>query len=248
MDKQERSIKDEELLQSMYAEYDSLINTASRRARWEYNPELPDVSDLLKGNKTFVKVVNSDVMQCVRGLSRMKICVLDFASYHNPGGGFLRGAVAQEECICRETLLYPILNNHRKWYNRHYRESSKLYSNDYLYCRKVPILDSKDDGFQWVDFLVMAAPQNVKEVPDDIYDKILYLRQLHAYLAPVTQNQEVDTLVLGAWGCGVFKNDPEKVAENWKDITNKYSGLYRRVFHPILDEKTYKIFEGVYAK
>ena len=38
------------------------------------------------------------------------ICALNFASYKNPGGKFMDGSSAQEECLCHESILYEVLS------------------------------------------------------------------------------------------------------------------------------------------
>lgn len=248
MNKEERTENDVDWLNTMNAEYARLIETALTRVRYEYNPALPVIEVEPDHSRTRVYITQKTTIECIQGITKGKACALDFASYRHPGGGFLKGAEAQEEDICRNSILYPILDGQRKWYNRHYREGSSLYSNDYLFCRKVPVLTDEPRKFKWVDFLIMAAPRNVQEVPDEVYQQVLYLRQLHAFLAPRVRNEHVDTLILGAWGCGVFKNDPKVIASNWKKITAQYEGLYRRIYHPIPDDETLKVFEDVYAE
>ena len=44
-----------------------------------------------------------------------KVCVLNFASATNPGGGVVHGSSAQEEAICRCSTLYSCLNTKDMW-------------------------------------------------------------------------------------------------------------------------------------
>ena len=74
-----------------------------------------------------------------------KVCVLNFASATNPGGGVVNGSSAQEECICRCTTLYPCLNNDDLWtsfYVPHCKATNPLYNNDCIYTPDVCVFKS----------------------------------------------------------------------------------------------------------
>jgi hypothetical protein len=45
-----------------------------------------------------------------------------------------------------------------------------------------------------------------------------------------------DALVLGAWGCGVFRNDPQEIAELFRDaLTGPYRSVFSRIVFAIFD-------------
>ena len=102
-----------------------------------------------------------------------KVCVLNFASATNPGGGVVNGSSAQEECICRCTTLYPCLNTDTMWnafYKPHRKAANPLYNNDCIYTPNVCVFKS-DTNFpeilpkdEWwnVNILTCAAP-NLRE-------------------------------------------------------------------------------------
>lgn len=149
-----------------------------------------------------------------------KIGVLDFASYVNPGGGFINGSMAQEEAICYGSNLYNILSNERFTseyaYNRaHYNDGA--YGNWGLYVPDVIFFgdadDPNDDDVE-ADVLVMPAP-NWKRLEENGYDKkfnekVMYDRIYMALL--IFASRECKRLILGAWGCGVFGQSPTVVA------------------------------------
>jgi uncharacterized protein (TIGR02452 family) len=205
----------------------------------KYNPKV-------KYNETRTDIFNEDVVSCaIEAASRnknSKVCVLNFASYYSPGGGFLNGSRAQEESICNESGLYPCLDKFRKEYEeRRLNRIDGLYRHDYIYSSNVPFI--KDGKCYLVDVLTIAAPN--KTATKSLSVEQVFEERMHlAYKIPAMHN--VDILLLGAWGCGVFGNDPEFVASNWKKLTEEYNGVYGMVIHPVLDRKMYSTFTKVY--
>ena len=161
-----------------------------------------------------------------------KVCVLNFASATNPGGGVVNGSSAQEECICRCTTLYPCLNTNQMWnvfYSPHRKTANPLYNNDCIYTPNVCVFKS-DTNFpeplskeNWwsVNILTCAAP-NLRERPSNMMnphagnvavkitpselEKLLTERIRRIFEVAVSNKNEV--LILGAFGCGAFKNPP----------------------------------------
>lgn len=196
--------------------------------------------------KTETKIFKNDVVTCAKAAvthasKYSKILVLNFASYTSPGGGFLKGSTAQEEAICYSTGLYPCLESQKAWYEENRKtDTDRCYSNDYIYSEDVPFIVNNKCYF--VDVLTMAAPNN-KSVWSPVED--LFAERMEcAFLVGMEKN--IDVILLGAWGCGVFGNDPEFVAKTWKSLTDKYDGRYKEVVHPILDAQMCKVFKDVY--
>lgn len=77
-----------------------------------------------------------------------KVCVLNFASATNPGGGVIKGSSAQEEAICRCSTLYPNLKEQRMWnqfYAPHRRARDPLHNDDCIYTPSVMVFKSDTD-------------------------------------------------------------------------------------------------------
>lgn len=163
-----------------------------------------------------------------------RVAVLNFASATNPGGGVTDGAGAQEECLCRCSTLYPVLCKDefiQNYYRYHRRRSNHLYTDACIYIPDVALIKSDQEeprrlpkkDWKWVDVITCAAP-NLWFAPDSLSGE----EQLNIHLKrgekifQVAMAQQVDVLVLGAFGCGAFRNDPKVVAEAYRQLVEKY--------------------------
>ena len=183
-----------------------------------------------------------------------KIGVLNFASAKNAGGGFRNGAQAQEESLARSSALYKSLVRCPQYYEFHRANRSAFYSNRMIYSPACPVF-RKDDGTFLdkpflVDFITSPAPnrgamkQNKADNPDRIEE---VLRDRAAKVLSLAASHDCDALILGAWGCGVFRNDPAIVAEIFADYllpNGLFSGKFKTVLFSVLDStKKLKIFQ-----
>ena len=213
-------------------------------------------------NITDITVTNIDVMSAAKQISDMQISsdnlphigILNFASATHPGGGFLRGANAQEEAIARSTALYKSLMEVPEYYlyNRDMRDP--IYSNDIIYTYSCPVIRDTDENLTaevWpVDICTCAAPNlsRLETPPDNIRDILKY--RMTCILRSFASN-DCYNIVLGAWGCGVFKNDPVMVSELFKELldSEEFTNLFKIVIFAILDNDEKKIitpFETVF--
>lgn len=194
-----------------------------------------------------------------------KTAALNFASATTPGGGVLRGASAQEECLCRVSNLYPCLNDKKmyaEFYMPNQSEHNALHNNKIIYTPHVKIY--KNDDYEWldepeyVDVITCAAP-NLREHTSNQYNpgdgpsvKVSdeELRNIHywrlAGILTAAINEGVENIILGAFGCGAFRNPPEVVAEAMKTAIQHYGGAFKNIVFAVYcgdPEKTnYKVF------
>lgn len=202
-----------------------------------------------------------------------KICVHNFASATNPGGGVTKGSQAQEESICRCTDLYLCLNTEEyldKFYGEHRKAHNPIYNDDIIYSPGVDVFktDTKEPEIMnekdWykVDILTCAAP-NLRPMPSNIMnpdsgDKAVKLTddELIKILEPrvrkifdVASFYKNDVLILGAFGCGAFMNPPKLVAEVFnkvmKDYIRKFEVIEYAVYCRDFETKNYEAFHKV---
>lgn len=202
-----------------------------------------------------------------------KVCVLNFASATNPGGGVVNGSSAQEECICRCSTLYPCLNTEAMWnafYKPHRKAANPLYNNDCIYTPDVCVFKSDTNypkvipkGEWWnVNILTCAAPnlrerpsnemnphageKEVKITPAEL-EKLLTKRIRRIFEIAVANGNEV--LILGAFGCGAFRNPPEIVAKVFntvmQDFITYFDAIEYAVYHTEREVANYEAFNVI---
>ena len=193
-----------------------------------------------------------------------KVCVLNFASSKNPGGGVANGANAQEECICRITTLYPCLASDEimnSFYLPHRTMfSDTLYNDDLIftpdvYCIKTdtvsPQSRPENEWFK-TDVITCASPNlsAYTKVTDDVLEKIQLKRLEKVFLTAVREGAEV--LVLGAFGCGAFRNPPQVVAGVMKQLAEKYKMYFKTIEFAVYctpkAPKNYEVFRDILQK
>ena len=177
-----------------------------------------------------------------RYVGKGRIAVLNFANPETPGGGVQNGAMAQEECLCRSSNLYPCLmalNVQKEYYEYHRRKANHFFSDRLIYTKDVTVFKSDDPIPQllpeeeWftVDVITCAAPYIAKRKhTNSLALKNLFISRIKNIFEVAIENQ-VDFLILGAFGCGAFKNPPEVVASAFESVI--FSETYRCAFEEI---------------
>ena len=177
-----------------------------------------------------------------------KVCVLDPASFTRPGGNYLGGGWSPEEQICAESNLFPVLEGLKGRYYDKNRQSGRggLNSDRALYLKDIVFTTAGVTKMR--DVLVIApvnrrlALQNNRpeaECDMDLANRIEALMRIAAVNEP-------DTLVLCAFGCGFFENDPTKVANLFKQWLDAHPGLFERVVFAIAGGPSLDAFRDVF--
>ncbi|WP_371574277.1 TIGR02452 family protein [Streptomyces sp. NBC_01314] len=205
--------------------------------------ETPRVSPV----KPTIEVTGESSLEAAHRLTATDapVAVLNFSSARNPGGGYLNGAQAQEEALCRASALYTCVREAPAFYAHHRTHRDPFYTDRVIHSPAVPVF--RDDRGALLDtpyttgFLTSAAPnasvvlrttpERAPELPRALAvraERVLETAAAHGYRR----------LVLGAWGCGVFGNDPTQVAAAFRALLmdgGRFDGTFEHVVFGVLD-------------
>jgi len=196
-------------------------------------------------NQFISRVENISTVDAILQLTKeghTKIGVLNFASAKNPGGGFINGAMAQEESLAASGTLYKTLIAHRTYYDENKAQSSMMYTDYGIYSPDV--LFFRNGAFK---LLANPAVASVLTMPAVNMGQVILkgedsnraeqvMRRRMKLVLTIFAEQGAKNLILGAYGCGVFRNDPEKVALWWKELLAEGLAQYfDSVFYAVFD-------------
>lgn len=237
---------------------EAIRKTQARTVLYEADeyPDIPVTGSGVSDNPCTICVTKHRSYEAAIGLHLeypdAKICVLNFASAVNPGGGVKAGSGAQEEGLCRCSTLYPCLNRKVLW--DHYYSVNRaahdplntdacIYTPGIIICKTDTDIPERMEENNWVsvDVISCAAP-NLRDVPSNRYNpqngepmKLtdreqydLHLKRAKHILHVAAANGE-DILVLGAFGCGAFENNPVPVAKAFHNALQQYGKYFRVV-------------------
>lgn len=197
-----------------------------------------------------ISVVNKDSVTAL--IDHMKenpnshSCILNMASYKRPGGGVARGSKAQEEDLCRCSNLIDALPEEQDFY--------PIQKGMYFYSTDVMFFKDKDYNVItpiYADVVSFPAIDMRKGKPNDYKD--FYLHAIRS-ICDTASDTAIDTLILGAWGCGVFKNDPEEISGFFKQVLieeQRYADFDKIIFPVINDRNSkgsnYEVFKKAFS-
>lgn len=195
------------------------------------------------GGATQIEVTDETTLAAAARLSEHEPFVLNFASAKNPGGGFLSGSQAQEESLARASALYPCLMSQFDMYTYNRGRSSALYSDWMIYSPRVPVFRDDDGALLDTPYLTtfLTAPAvNAGAVAQNEPDNFALIDVTNTERARkllwIANRHGHRVVVLGAWGCGVFRNDPTAIATMFGDlIEGEFSGCFERIVMAIYD-------------
>lgn len=208
-------------------------------------------------HETVITVRNESTLAAAQRLAEMgkRPAALNFASAKHPGGGWLSGARAQEETIARASGLVACIEGN-PMYARNAALSDALYMDDAIYSPNVPVF--RDDAGA-----LLSEPYVCSFITSPAVNAWVVLErdrsrraEVHAAMGrrvrrvlAIAALHEHGALVLGAWGCGVFCNDPAEVAGLFAEaLAESFHGAFAEVVFAVLDSSPERRFIGPFEQ
>ncbi|MEI3167041.1 MAG: TIGR02452 family protein [Lachnospiraceae bacterium] len=235
--------------------------------------KLPVVDKMCFSHEAKVVVSTKRTFEAASGYVGQKVAVHNFASPYKPGGGVLRGAGAQEECLCRCSGLYFCLSVpelEKGFYGPHRKAKNQIGTADIIYTPAVTVFKTDTakpqlmDEAAWydVDVITCAAPDlRVKKNFHDIRNNVTptvkitdkELLEIHkkrlSRILDVAALNGTEVVILGAFGCGAYQNKPEVVARAAKEVIADYLYAFETVefavYCPPQNDMNFKVFKRV---
>ena len=203
----------------------------------------------LRGVAAALEVTGETTLEAARRLVVEEGCgdvvALNFASARNPGGGFLKGSQAQEESLARSSGLYPCLLTQQTYYSVHRRQPSGFYTDHMIHSPGVPVIRSDAGDLLEAPYLLsfITSPavnagvvrskrkQKTSQIPT-----VMTERTAKVLALAVSKGHE--TIILGAWGCGVFRNEPATIASIFREVLfgeMRFIERFKRVVFAVFD-------------
>lgn len=231
------------------------------------NSELA-ITDRSNKNQAFksfpnISCINTDTVSAIfdyygsNNSDKNLVTVLNFASFKNPGGMFIEGSMAQEEALCHRSNLYNVLVGVEEQRNHFYYAKNRKKTNFALYFNRALlsplIIFGNDDYFEnraYANVITCAAP-NVKSYfryynnPNAQVIAFNILNERIRFIIRIAATYGCENLILGAFGCGVFGNDPELVAKCFLDAIDEYSNSFKNIIFAVpsgFKNNNYEVF------
>lgn len=204
-------------------------------------------------NEAKVVVSQKRTFEAAIGYEDNKVCVLNFASATTPGGGVTKGSSAQEEALCRCSTLYPCISVKEMWngfYYPHRNAKNPIHNDDCIYTPNVVVFKSDTDrpkllkveDWKKVDVITCAAP-NLRPKPSNAMNggdgevavklSNRELQNIHEdklrRILDIALVNNVEVMILGAFGCGAFQNSPLVVATAMHNVIKDYLREFKAI-------------------
>lgn len=230
-------------------------------------PELSVYKDVAK-----VVVSKKRTFEAARAYRDSNVAIHNFASASNPGGGVANGANAQEECLCRCSGLYFCLNVDEMWkgfYYPHRNAHDSIHNDDVIYTPSITVFKTDSaypklmEESDWYDVnVITCAAPNLRTIPSNKYNpgdgeqvnltekELLAIHEKRARrILDVAVSEGNEIVILGAFGCGAFKNKTEIVARAYKNVIADYLHAFKTIEFAVYctpkDDSNYRAFERI---
>jgi uncharacterized protein (TIGR02452 family) len=233
-----------------------LSDKTAKRSKFYRHSFFPTIQYEQRYN-TQITVVNGDCLEYAHKVSAVEndVCVLNMASRRNPGGGVINGAGAQEEYLFRCTDYYRSLYQYASYaheyglHQSHYnypldRNFGGIFSPDVTIFRS-----TEETGYALIEhpwkmnFIAvpgMNRPKTILRGNEEriVFDLIPGIKNKMRTIFRIAMDNGMKTLLLGALGCGAFKNPPKHTAELFNEVLSEpeFKHVFRRIIFVIKDD------------
>ncbi|MDE6834498.1 MAG: TIGR02452 family protein [Ruminococcus sp.] len=172
-------------------------------------------------------IKSTTIQAIIQYAEQGNITALNFANAKHAGGAYILGGKAQEEDICRASMLYYTIKEQKDYYHKNIVHITPDYTDIMIYSANVPVI-RKDDGIRLekpvlCNFITSPAVNRTfakfmfsgKKINNIMYTRIRKIIML-------ALEKKTDILILGAFGCGMFGNKRETVFPMFEEVINKY--------------------------
>lgn len=172
-------------------------------------------------------LLRTDTVSAILSFPDRHVCALNFANANVPGGAYVLGGNAQEEALCRATLLYYTIRTVRGFYRRNRLHVLPDYTHGMIFSSNVPVIRDSDgkrlENSGVCDFI--TSPAVNRTFARFLFSRARLDRTMQERIdriVALAARKRPDVLVLGAWGCGVFGNRRETVYPQFERAINRY--------------------------
>lgn len=184
-------------------------------------------------NLNYLEIWETDTVNAIKeAVSKFpdsKIAALNFASFKYPGGGFLKGSSTQEGSLCHKSILYNILWRQREDF---YGENKNLINRGLYWNRAIYSPNVLFEDFYSCNIITCAAPNKKEAKRNGVTDEenTEALKERISFILDIAAKNKVDILILGAFGCGTFGQDPNEVKKIFIKLSNNY--IFKKIIFP----------------
>jgi len=193
-----------------------------------------------------IQVIDSDTV--TESIKHPNCTVLNFASYKHPGGGFMKGTMAQEEALCHASTLYNVLSTQRDFYAWNTKNlNGSLYKDRLMWNSGIIFIQA---GHAVPCNVITCAAPNIAAAKKNGATEEENLTALHTrirMILDVAMFHNTQTIILGAYGCGVFGQNPETVANIFREEIHKGISIKNIIFAIPAGNKNLEKFEKVFC-
>lgn len=183
-----------------------------------------------------------------------KITVLNSASAKNPGGGFLKGSMAQEESIAIASGLYLCIKDSFMYQINRKNPVNGLYNHCIIYSPNIPIFRDEDSEllqeFYEISFIGAPAVNTGEARKNNVPESDIYstMHKRAEYMFKVAFANKTDVLILGSWGCGVFGGDINTLANIFSDLlSTKFKNAFKKIIFATTNKDHVKVFKKIFG-